>query len=399
MAIGDIKASGGLQSQLIQDSSSQITSQAISGLGEAVNRLAQTTFGYLNSQTELEAVYNKRALGSKALELDTQFLQYQQERAAEFTEFSRERSANPAGLTKDYDAMVGEREANFLKMVPPEFREEMQAKLAQDRAMRVGSAFTSELTLMDTADTNNLNQGLNTLGSALKGASITLEDAAEQWTDMVGKTSLATETQEELLLRGRATLQALEFGTLVEQSAKGFGAVRDGTDGSDVVAAGLLPQERAVLNGIAKNEADQYNKWNGGSTFEGYQDHPAAFGKAPGESTAAGRYQFILGTWRAATAAYQKAYGVKVPNFSPEWQDRVALFWAEHQFNRYYKTSTFREILASGDPERLLIIRDVLGKPRSSNPNDLEWQGLGHMSDAAFIEIMTGESGFAGGGR
>lgn len=398
MALGTVRASGGLQSQLVSDQSSDIASQGLSGLGDAVNRLAQAGIGYLNSKTDIERIYDQRAQASQGLELDTRFVQYQQDRAKEFTEFSRSRSEAPGGMTKDYDALLAEREAEFLKTVPPRFQDAAKAKLAQDRATRVGSAFSSELQLLDTVDTKNLDKGLNTLGSGLKGGSISLEDAEARWAEMVMGSGLPDIDKQTFIDSGKVTLQGLEFGTIIEQGAAGYGAVADGSSGDDVVAAGLVPQQRAVLNVIAANESPGYNVWNGGTTFEGYEDHPAATSKAPGESTAAGRYQFILGTWRAATASYERKYGVKVPNFSPEWQDRVALHWAEHQFNAHHTGASFQEILASGDPQQLLIIRDVLGKPRSSNPNDLEWQGLGHMSDAEFIEIMTGEKGFAGGG-
>jgi hypothetical protein len=398
MALGTVRASGGLQNQLVNDRSSSIMAEATSGLGDSVNRLAQAGVGFLDSRTDIEAVYDRRAMASKALELDTQFLQYQQDRAKEFTEYSRGRSANPGGMTKEYDAMLAEQEKAFLETVPERHREEMAAKLARDRATRVGSAFAAELELLDTADTNTLNKGLNTLGSGLKGGGVSLEDAEAQWIEMVEKSALPEITKQEFIESGKATLQGLDFGTAVEQTALGYGSARQGDDGGDVVAAGLLPQDRGVLNAIAENEAPAYNVWNGGSTFAGYEDHPAATSKAPGESTAAGRYQFILGTWRAASESYERTYGVKVPDFSPEWQDRVALHWAETQFNRHYSGATFKDILASGDPQQLLIIRDVLGKPRSDNPNDLEWKGLGHMSDAEFIEIMTGQKGFAGGG-
>lgn len=397
MAIGDVSASGGLALQLVSDTSSNISSQAVAGLGDAVNRLAQTGLGYLNSRTDIEKVYNDRTMKSESLALDTQFLDYQKERGVEYAEFSRGRSASPAGMTRDYDAMVAEKEKAFLATVPPRHREEMKNRLAQDRAVRVGSAFSSELTLLDTADTNNLNKGLNTLGSALKGGTVSLEDSQAEWAAMVDKSSLPAEEKKQFTLRGNSTLQGLEFGTIIEQSAMGYGSVGEAT-GADVVAANLLPQDRGVLNAIAQNEAPNYNIWNGGSTFSSYEDHPAASGKAPGESTAAGRYQFILGTWRAATASYEKKYGVKVPDFSPEWQDRVALHWAETQFNKHYSGKSFRQILADGNPEELLLIRDVLGKQRSDNPKDLEWAGLGHMKDAEFIAIMTGQKGYAGGG-
>jgi hypothetical protein len=397
MAIGDVKASGGLQAQLVSNRSSTIMAEGVSMLGDSVNRLAQAGLGYLNSKTDIEKIYDQRAMKSQGLSLDTKLLQYQQDRAKEFTEFSRERSANPVGMTRDYDAMLAEKENEFLETVPERFREETRARLAQDRTMRVGSAFTSELSLMDTVDTNTLNTGLTQLGSSLKGKGVSLEDAEASWAEMVMNSGLPDIDKQGFIEKGKATLQGLEFGTHVEQGASGYGSV--GTaDGSDVVAAGLVPQSRGVLNVIAKRESSRYDIWNGGSSFEGYEDHPAATSKAPGESTAAGRYQFILGTWRAASSSYERTYGVKVPDFSPEWQDRVALHWAEVQFNKHYSGATFKEILASGDPQKLLLLRDVLGKPRSENPNDLEWEGLGHMSDAEFIETLTGQSGFAGGG-
>ena len=400
MAIGDVKASGGLQAQLVTDRSSEITASATAGLGDAVNRLAMTALGYMSSKVEIESIYDKRASVSEGLDISARFAEYQTERGKEFAEYSRSRSANPMGMTREYDEQLAAREEAFLATVPDRHKDEWRAKLAQDRAQRVGSAFTAELTLMDEADTNTLNQGLNTLGSALKGKQTSLEDAQLEWAEMVEKSGLPAETKEQFILNGNSTLQGLEFGTLVEESAKGYGAVNDGSSG-DVAAAGLAPQERGILNGIAAGESPGYNVWNGGSTFEGYEDHPAATGSPPGESSAAGKYQFILGTWRLATASYERTYGVKVPNFSPEWQDRVALHWAEKRFNELNGEGlTFKGVLASGDPQQILKIKKVLGNPRGGDKNAVEWQGIGdgYMSDAIFLEVVTGQRGIAGGG-
>jgi hypothetical protein len=397
MVIGNVRASGGLESQLVQDRSSTILAQSTIGLGDSVNRLAQAGFSYLNSGTDIEAVYDRRAMASEALNLDTQFLQYQTERAQEYTEYSRGRSAAPGGMTREYDGLLAEREKAFLKTVPPRFQEEYAARLAQDRATRVSSAFVAELELLDSADTATLNQGLNALGSSVKAGNVSLEEAQERWNGMVMQSALPEAQKQEFILNGKTTIQGLAFSNEVEKVAGGLGAVGDGSTG-DVVAANLLPQERAVLNVIAANESPGYDVWNGGSKFTGFQDHPAATGTAPGESTAAGKYQFILGTWRAATASYQRTYGVTVPDFSPEWQDRVALHWAEVQFNKHHTGKSFRQILETAIPEELLTIRDVLGKPRSANPNDLEWHGLGLMGDQEFLSMMLGPSGIAGGG-
>lgn len=404
MAIGDVTASGGISQATQVDRVSGIGAAAGENLNRAVNRFSSSVFDYLGSQQQVEKIYDNRAMASQGTELDTKFLQFQEENAKLYTDFARDRSASPVGMTSDYDAMLEEREKAFLATVPPRFQEEYKAKLAQDRAQRVGSTFRAELELMDGADARSLETSLNTIGSALKGGTMDLETAEESWIESVTKSALPEAQKEILIENGRATIQGLEFGTINEAAAKGYGVATDDYSGRDVVAAGLSPYQRGVLNAISDREAGSYNVWNGGTTFEGYADHPANLGlKAPGESTAAGRYQFVVGTWNLAKKSYEAKYGVKVPDFSPEWQDRVALHWAEVQFNRRNKEGlNFNAVLASGDPAQIAKIRGALGNPSDPrNRNSVEWQGLGNAKDygdAEFLAVVMGERGVAGGG-
>lgn len=404
MAIGDVTASGGIAQATQVDRVSGIGAAAGENLNRAVNRFSSSVFDYLGSQQQVEKIYDNRAMASQGTELDTKFLQFQEENAKLYTDFARDRSASPVGMTSDYDAMLEEREKAFLATVPPRFQEEYKAKLAQDRAQRVGATFRAELELMDGADARSLETNLNTIGSALKGGTMDLETAEESWIESVTKSALPEAQKEILIENGRATIQGLEFGTIVETGAKGYGDATNDYSGRDVVAAGMSPQQRGVLNAISDVEAKSYNVWNGGSTFEGYADHPANLGlKAPGESTAAGRYQFVVGTWNLAKKSYEAKYGVKVPDFSPGWQDRVALHWAEVQFNRRNKEGlNFNAVLASGDPAQIAKIRQVLGNPTDPrNRNSVEWAGLGNAAgdtDERFINAVMGERGVSGGG-
>lgn len=404
MAIGDVTASGGISQATQVDRVSGIGAAAGENLNRAVNRFSSSVFDYLGSQQQVEKIYDNRAMASQGTELDTKFLQYQEENAKLYTDFARDRSASPVGMTGDFDAMLEEREKAFLATVPPRFREEYKAKLAQDRAQRVGATGRAELELMDGADARNLETSLNTLGSALKGGTIDLDTAEESFIESVTKSALPEAQKEILIQNGRAMLQGLEFGTIVETGAKGYGDATNDYSGRDVVAAGLSPQQRGVLNAISDVEAKSYNVWNGGQTFEGYADHPANLGlKAPGASTAAGRYQFVVGTWNLAKKSYEAKYGVKVPDFSPGWQDRVALHWAEVQFNRRNKEGlNFNAVLASGDPAQIAKIRQVLGNPTDPrNRNSVEWAGLGNAAgdtDERFINAVLGERGITGGG-
>ncbi len=404
MAIGDVSASGGIARATQSNRVSGVMETAAGNLDQSVQRFSRSVFQHLGSQQQIEKIYDNRAMASENLELETRFLQYQEENAKLYTDFARDRSETPIGMTNDFDAQLSEREKAFLATVPPRFQEEYKAKLAQDRAQRVGSTFRAELELMDSVDSRNLTTSLNTIGSALKGGTMDLDSAEEAWIESVSKSGLPEATKAAMIENGRATIQGLEFGSINEAAAKGYGVATNDYSGRDVVAAGLSPYQRGVLNAISDREAGAYNVWNGGSTFEGYADHPANLGlKAPGESTAAGRYQFVVGTWNVAKKSYEAKYGVKVPDFSPEWQDRVALHWAEVQFNRRNKEGlNFNAVLASGDPAQIAKIRGALGNPSDPrNRNSVEWQGLGNAKDygdAEFLAVVMGERGVAGGG-
>lgn len=399
MAIGDIRAASGPEQSYVQDRSSQTLANIGQGVSAAINDFSAAYMQHENSTLELEKYYDTRQMASKNLAAETAFVEQQRKNAELFTTLSRDKSAAPLGLTNDYDAQVEASNVEFLKTLDPRLQEEYKNKLQVDKTNRRLSAFQTELSLLDESDKTQLTASLNVLGTAIKSGEASLEDAGGQWTEFVGKSGLPEDQKAALLLSGQQTLATLQFSNDVGLAAKGYGP-RPGAvaDGSDVVAGGLTPAQRGILNGISSEEAGSYDVLNGGERFEDFTDHPRRVG-ANGQSTAAGRYQFIAGTWDAATAAYERTYGVKVPDFSPEWQDRVGLFWASKRFDELRGDGpTFDQILASGDREQLLKVKRVLGEPRGDNPNAVEWQGLGPMSDEKFLSIFSGETGLAGGG-
>ena len=114
-------------------------------------------------------------------------------------------------------------------------------------------------------------------------------------------------------------------------------------------------RERALLDTIAIGnpngkgywEAPNYNTIVGGKQFEGYGDHPRIFGTA--DSTAAGRYQFTKSTWDDTVKRYNKQNpNSPITDFSPQNQDRAALFLAEQDYKRRSGGRNLREDMASG---------------------------------------------------
>jgi len=401
MAIGDVQASGGISRSAVQSSVGEINSQVGQGVAGAISDLLKANTSYLSNKEDMTLLFKQRADATEDLEVSNAELQFQQRMSEAYTERAREAGANPRGFTDSYDSFFDQESKAFIATLPPRVRMETDARVQQYRAQQRASAFSFELSGLDQRDKTTLNNSLNIYGTALKSGKTTLEDAQISWAEVVDKSALPSAEKEALKLSGNQTLATLQFGTEVEQVSAGYGTTGAPADGSDVVAAGLPPAQRAVLNAISAKESNSYGIINGGEAFTDYSKHPNKIGKG-GTSTAAGRYQFIYSTWVAASASYEKTYGVKVPDFSPEWQDRVAAHWVEKRYNERSKNGmTFQEVIASNDPAKIATIRSVLGNPSNpNNPLSVEWEGFNdkHMTDAEFLAIYNGEKGVAGGG-
>jgi muramidase (phage lysozyme) len=146
----------------------------------------------------------------------------------------------------------------------------------------------------------------------------------------------------------------------------------------------VIPRQgRALLDAIAAPESGgRYDvRFDGtarGATITDFSDHPRileaipdGFEAAGKRSSAAGRYQFVKGTWDEAA----KAVGAQ--DFSPINQDKAAWWLAQ----RDYKARTGRELVADIDAGNLADVRRSLSRT---------WEGLGRVSDDKFAQAVQG---------
>ncbi len=134
----------------------------------------------------------------------------------------------------------------------------------------------------------------------------------------------------------------------------------------------LTPEARALLEAIAGPESNgRYNVVYGGAPFASYADHPRidvpiTSGPNAGKtSSAAGKYQFLKGTWD------DQARRHGLTDFSPENQDLAAWFLASET----YAAKTGRGLqadLASGDTA---AVAPALAPVWTSLPGGIE-QGI-----------------------
>jgi muramidase (phage lysozyme) len=133
------------------------------------------------------------------------------------------------------------------------------------------------------------------------------------------------------------------------------------------------PVQRAFLNSMSAGESPNYNTMYGGERFEELTDHPRqrvpirSGPNAGKSSSAAGKYQFLAGTWDEAKNA------LGLPDFSPDSQDAAAAWLAE----RDYKNRTGRNLWedvesAKNDPGKLTKIGGALSGTWTSLPGGIE---------------------------
>jgi muramidase (phage lysozyme) len=90
----------------------------------------------------------------------------------------------------------------------------------------------------------------------------------------------------------------------------------------DALGSQSLRAFLAVIRaGEGTSDPDGYRRHYGGTLFDSFADHPCkAITAGRWTSTAAGAYQFLMGTWRECAAA------LALPDFSPASQDLAAVF-------------------------------------------------------------------------
>lgn len=142
----------------------------------------------------------------------------------------------------------------------------------------------------------------------------------------------------------------------------------------------LPAHNRAILDTIAGTESPGYDIMYGGVRFNnGFKDHPRqshliTSGPNAGKyTTAAGRYQFLTTTWDATVKAYNEQNpNDKITDFSPENQDKAALFLAQQTYKRMTQGRNLEDDLRSGDPRVIGNVGYMLRGEWTSLPGGIE---------------------------
>lgn len=361
---------------------------ALRGLSASLVASGQTEQERLNAQASLEEAYAERRRKQQRSQAEIGLMRMNTALDQEVTELSRTMPRDGAQFTETATQLADQRVKEWLATVPTELQDEYLVKAEAVRLATNRSAFETELQAGDLSYKVDLDEFRGKAVSSIQEGRSTYEDWLGTLAILLKNSPLTALETEDL---SDSIVQALQTAELQKDAQalaiapeQGGGTTGAAADGSDIVASGMPGVARGLLNTIAGVESPGYDVINGGGKFSDFSDHPRQRIPLPNGqySSAAGRYQFLAGTWDEAAAALQ------LDSFSPENQDRAAWWLAA----RDYRARSGRDIqldLESGNFALIAGVRRFLAGSGSATT----WEGLQNLSDDEFFKRVVGQQG------
>jgi muramidase (phage lysozyme) len=393
MAIGDIRLRPGASRQ--QTTSATPAAGAFGeGVARAVGQLAGSLGEAADAQARILETIDARQKKQDRFAAEESYQRWVGELNRNQAELLRQAPADGRGVTNQTNDVVSASREEFLKGLPETVREEYGARTEGVLQNKLTSAFDFEFQKGNEYFRNETKRAIDLQAADILSGEVSYDEAAANIANLIQASDLPEAEQQQFALEAERFLAKATFQKEMEFARELKGTVREAT-GEDVVAAGLLPHERGVLNAISRRESgDKYNVRFGGKdgpqTFDDFSKHPGIMvERADGRmSSAAGRYQFTLTTWN------QVAAELGLTDFSPESQDRAALHLARKIYNRQVGPGelTFDQVLQSGNRDLIMSMKDALTDESGG------WEAFRTMSGDEFANIIMGADGISGGG-
>jgi muramidase (phage lysozyme) len=375
---------------LTQAPVSRFQQEGGSVLGAAFGAVAQAAGSIGMNKMELELMLRERDRKQRRAVADVEFAQLVGEQDRAIIEAQQGMQPGGQGFANGIASGLRPSFEEFAKRTgiadDPELMAEYEPRyeaFAQDHITRAFSIETDESNRY-VADT--LMKGVSQGQEAIQADPTVFDAQYAGIVETIDKSDLPPLQKEELKEQAYTALAGALFSKETEMAVADQRPVRPPT-GGDVVAPGLSPGGRAFLNAISGPESgNSYTRrYNGGDGspdhITDFSDHPRLYSLTErGDwSSAAGRYQITASTWDE-TVREMNGLGYNITDFSPVNQDRVAWYLAEKRYGELTGGVDLQGALESGDPAAIAAARKIL------TPT---WQGLKHLTDDEFVQLIT----------
>lgn len=316
---------------------------------------------------------------------------HQGETARGIEEIYRNSAADGSGATNQVEAFIRQRNEEFLGgLTVPEVREAYAVRAESLAQSGTSDAFAFEYTRANQNFITTTRQRMSDAQTRVYEDPALLDQEIAAIEGAIRGSTLPPNEQEQLLAEVQLGLSQATFQAELEAATRNNQPVRDPETSGGPVAPGLSPGQAGALSAIAGTESGSggYYVLNGEERITDLSDHPRRVG-AGGTTTAAGKYQFVMGTWDQM-AERMVARGEARPTFSPQDQDRVALEYIRFLWEAEGDGTPVNEVLNGGDTPQL---RQLFGILRGPSFENARWQGLWKIGYDNFVrEVAGGEA-------
>jgi muramidase (phage lysozyme) len=376
------------------------------GVGTAISGLAAATGDYDDSLQMISAAVKQRVDKSEDFDTEKSYIEFIGAQNRAQADRLRTTSEDAAGVTNQTQETLGGASDAFIKALPERHREEYLNKVTAFQEKAITSAFNFEYTAGNAKFVKDVNEAWNTQAAEILLGNTSAEDALETVSGLIARSDLDEAAQRDLTDQATSFLLRAEFQKELEYAADFKGTVKPKHEGG-VVAAGLRPHEVGILHAISgpesNGEYDRLFSHTGVQRFTDFSDHPRIYNdilKGPNagkKSSAAGKYQYLASTWDQDVKEYNAQNpNSKVTDFTPESQDRIAVFTARKIYNKQQGPGEmdFDQVLMSGNRELIMSMKNALTDANGG------WEGLRDKFTSAdkFANMVMGAQGIAGGG-
>lgn len=339
----------------------------LSNLGAATQSLAEKI---LAERKQAQDNHNRflahTAVSEFQGKMDRRFIEVQQNIAEDGSNF-----VEP--FMKEYTAGAND----VLARIDPQLRDEFNARLAAVGEAYNTSAFGVAVERRNDFYRTKISDTAKAALAAINNNPDNFEEARATAAELINSSNLPIAERNKLLKVLDETTRDAVVAGLARRQAAGTVPPTKTRNGITLQWSQAPAVAKRLLSVIASVEAKDYNIINGGGTFTSYHDHPRVKGE---NSTAAGLFQIIVGTWDGLVRKYPE-----LTDFSPENQEKAAWFLARDNYMAHTGRDLEKDLL-SGDPAVLAQVRRALaGSGSGAAAKGVTWEGLQTLSDEEFI--------------
>lgn len=378
------------------------------GVATALGTLGRAISERGEANVQLEVQERERVQRTRNAANELELVRFEGESRRRLAESRAQQEAGAIGYTDEVNEMLETSFNGFADRLEldPEERQRFATRFETFRQSAVTSAYAFEFEQTNNKLISAIGQSTQEIQEELRTNPLAFENRQADLFQIIDDSALPPMVKDELKQNTYTALASTAYMAETQAAMQNMAPAQDPeTAHGDVVAPGASAIVRGFAAATASVESagpgNPYTRLYGGGSFSDYSDHPRQFmtitsgPNAGKKSSAAGKYQFLAGTWDFVRRGMEaEGYDFGAQPFSPVNQDRAFWWYAQHRYRREARrtglTGPMAELstaLESGTLQDYERTRRMLS---GESGGGVVWEGLQHLNAQQFMSRVRG---------